>query len=456
MRQQEIELLHFQSVSTKPNTVEMVEATAGEYLLPYFAWIFSFFTYEKMKMLLMESTPGLPFPLQILVFPVVAVVEFIDAAAANIRLLWARNRNLGKLLNAYAKTQKAAIVIGAVTKGLLLTLAGATAIAAIPELFVTALGMHSLFQFALFVRAVHKYRGLSDDDKKSALGTTYKNKMVQYGISSGVMFTITGAVTGLFLLPMFVAAVANPIGLAVLGTLGVVTALSAFAFTRYMKNRHARQTARYDKERTQQLIGVGASSTKLSGSAKKSDMHTESFQEKQIGESKVQQATVALGAKDTKDNRANDYEYVRNLANVLDQSRSRQELVQAFLNIIDEKIFNLLRQKASAVGPETWFQSIGFDENSKRQHKIEGLQELRKLIIENLNSPKNPSAGWLTKQAIGNIVKKHPRIFQSFFKNKGDVENIFDAAKLYLVGNLDKIFAKLVLERSYGDNRPNI
>jgi len=210
----------FNSPIEKPSFSEEAEPWIQRGQLGFFTMVFGFFTTPGGKEALMEHAAVAGLPAQVFLFPIAALLEMAEAAAAWHVFITARNQNLGKLLDALKKTQKAIIVSTAITLGTIAVVAGITALTIfVAPLFIIAVGMHALYHAGVFIQSAYKhYRA----PKGSALRAHYRKKMIANGIRTVVGVVLTVVIAGLFLV-----GVSTGVGLAVVAGVGIAAAVGA-------------------------------------------------------------------------------------------------------------------------------------------------------------------------------------------------------------------------------------
>ena len=125
-----------------------------------------------------------------------------------------------------------------------------------------------------------------------------------------------------------------------------------------------------------------------------------------------------------------DYYYIRNLPRLLDAAKNKgfETLKRTFIVIIDEKIKLLDEQITGSSDSHSFFQSYHASENAKRSKKMGALGQLKAAVESTTGESK-----FITEEALDKIIDDHAKVFQSFFKDTGDVEVIFNAAREYFL-----------------------
>lgn len=400
----ETELSDLKIKQQQGSSAEQGQHWAGRSAASMFAGIFSAFSNATTKTLLTESKLIYGYPPAVIVFPVAAAIDIIDAEESWREVYTSKNKNLGKILNASAKTQKAVMVAAAVTVAVSAKfgVAVGTLGLMVPWVFVVTLGSLAVYETVLFARATVNYV-LSENG--SELKRVYRDKMITHGTKAVAFFALSAVVAVLMGLTL-----GQPIVIAA-AVVGVAVALGMIGFGIALHIRHNNRLK-------------AAKARNLSGLSEKVDT-TKSF--KTITEMTTvthKEVRVDIQAKGHARFHAT-YEYQHNYAKVLNSVKKFDTRKEVFAKIMDAKIDDLEKQRDHAVGFDSWFSSIGRDEISKRQQKINALNELKKLVSESNEDAK------VFNDEVDAISHKYSRVFQSFFKNKGEVETLFDAAKEY-------------------------
>ena len=193
MRMPEETLIGFARKYPKPRLEDKAETWAQRAQSAFFTVVFSFFTTPAGKFLLMGKGLILHLPLQVFLFPIAAVLEVTEAAAALKLLYSSKNRNLGKTLDAFKKSQKAGIIVPAIALGLTATITGIPTLGMfVPYLFLTAIGSYTLYTIVQFAYSTYKYSTIKE--KGSALREGYKQRMIEMGVRSVVGIVLTATI----------------------------------------------------------------------------------------------------------------------------------------------------------------------------------------------------------------------------------------------------------------------
>jgi hypothetical protein len=326
-----------------------------------FTTIFGFFTTASGKDILMESKDIFhhSLPLQVVIFPLAALLELIELTSSVTRMATTKNRNLEKTMDLTVTSIKTITVMTAIIIGTLATITASAAPVIVPILFTAAMALSASYSIA---NTIYHLIGMKRAQKDSLLYQAHCQAMKKNLIKSVVGVMLTGVIVGLF-----VVGVSTGVGLAVISAVGIAAMITAVVVPRVLKWRASRKVA------------DSKDITKISHSGD--------------------------------DENKTDRLYVRNLHGKLEAAHDKK---QELFGIIDEKAARLKKEMNDKVG------FFATSQRPKRTMKREGLLALKKL----LEPSKKPS-----KEEIDEISDNYPGIFQSFFRDKSDVENIFDVAK---------------------------
>ena len=407
----EKELQNFVINHGKSDPAEKVEQWVQRSQLGFFTGAFGFFTTPKNEYLLMVKPELLHLPLQVFVFPIAAILEIAEATTALVLLVRSKNKNLGKTLDLLSKIQKAGIIVTAVALAVLSVATGVVALGvAVPYLFLVGLGLHALYQTGQLFWSIRKFRQLP---KGSALRETYRQRITVTGIRSGIGLIVT-AVIGV----LFVAAISSGVGLAIAAGIGIATMITGLLIGFVLARRA-------EKQAKQAALRGKTDSKSLSPQQKEIQDKIKTALAENAAPEVIYEATITDASE-----HADDYYYVRNLPRLLDAAKKQggmEKLKVVFGKIIQHKIEKLNHQ-ISSVDLDDWHRRFNLSENKKREQKVDALKAL-KTCTEKVVSDE----ALLDDKEVQAIIDKYPKLFQSFFKNKDDVENILDAAREYFV-----------------------
>lgn len=388
----------------------------------FFVGIFGFFTTVGGKALLMVKHLTKHAALQVFLFPIAGVLEIADATAAGVKLGKAKNKNLDKTMNFVSKTIPATIIVTAITLGITAFALNLAALGAVvPYLFVTALSINAAYHLS---NTVYHAIKMCKAERGSALRAAHKKKLISNTITTVLDVLIVGVIFGLF-----VAAVSTPISLAVVASVGIVTLGTGVAISIFMQ-RYAKKQAKKIEERA-----------KTAAAEEKCPLLTVNNNSAEANYD-IKELTTAKGSE-------GDRLYVRNLATLLNaakkidtqnamENKESNLLQQIFLKIITAKIENLTAENnaddKNANNRSSFFNMFTLNEKKKRKAKMDGLTALQ----ENIEKFEKQTP--INEVEINNIIKEKKRagIFQSFWKDKSDVELIFDAGKKYFIHDINK------------------
>lgn len=414
-RVDEFELKTFKS-NTQSHVWTESAAEAVEYgQTGFFTTVFSFFTTGVGKEFLMMKPLIDHLPLQVFLFPIAALLELAESTIALVHLANAENKNLEKSINFGTRALKSSIIITAVIIGVVATVTGAVALGAVvPYLFVTALALNTAFSIALSIYHAVKMLKASEG---SALRQSHREELTKNLVRS-----VVGIIMVAVIATLFAVGVSTGVGLGVTAAIGIATVIGVAIYAGVMKYRAKKAAAAikeqgYDRPEETEKDALlqeqpeprEAIRVALSGQALPKD---------------IVEASHAVGSD------RSDRLYVRDIAGLLVAAKKSgpDKMRQVFQTIIDEKIKELEGQiekaQERAEKRPGLFNVFVPNEEPKRTEKIEALRELKEAAVDNYNGSEVAQTF-----EIDLIIKEHPGVFQSFMRDKGDVEVIFDAAK---------------------------
>lgn len=388
-------------------TILSLSATGGELAeSSVFTIVFIFFGTEKGKAFLMEHSLIGTTPVQDFVFPLVALIQWMLAGLAIYDFLTAKNRNFSKTSTALLLPTKAMVNTTAITIGVLLTkhvLPLAFGIS-VPYLFLGMIAAYTLWTAGSMAYHFYKMRQAPEG---SALREAHRAGMI-----ANVIPTVVGIILCVVVGALFAASISSPFGLAVYASIGVGVLIGAMAASLYLKYRAKKQLE--PKNGVQKFVPEQEIKNLVSN----------------MDKSKIDHWTKPEAEGDK-----NDRFYVREFKPLLKSAKRADNklldgkdnhLVTVFTGIIGAKIQDLREQMEKASeNRSAFFNFFGIDERQKRQAKISGLFELKLLVGEVTGNNK------IQASDIDKIIDNNPKIFQSFKREKSDVELIFDAAREY-------------------------
>lgn len=306
-----------------------------------------------------------------ILFPLVVIPDAIASLFALYRFTSAKNKNLGLTFDLIHVPIKTALVFTAVFAGLSLIY--------VQSLFFAAVGSSALYHASLSLYHAYHWQKA---EKNSSMRALHKCHTIDNIIATTIGSTvIAGIVLTMVVTPYLGATVLAVAGVATATMLLLSTVLAIY---RNFKNPIS----------TTQIVDPTSRSTTADGSETSIlSSSTLSSSTEFLSNTKYYQQTYS-------EKFTGDYE-------------KDQEFM---LSIINSKKKNLEYQ---IIQSERNFFGRLWSQKSKRNDKIELLNS-----IEAQLSKKNPPIS-------DNLFKPSNKAFQSFFKEKGDVENIANAARIY-------------------------
>ena len=399
-----------------------------------FVGVFSFFFTRREELFLLQEHDLFGKPLQVYVFPLVALVDFLEAIFAGVNFATAHNKNLEKSLYLANKIIKASLVITAVSMGVYATINGvATLSAVVPYVFIAVMLVNTAFSLsAAIYHAVRMFKA----PKASVLREAHKQ-----ALAKNIVGTVAGLTLTVVVGALLAVGVSSAIGLPILASAGIIAIVGAVIFNALIKRYSEKKRLRQGAESEQLKIFKVAQKGNVSESDSDNDEQPllpddliKNALKEDVSVKDIVNASHGAGSK-------NDRFYVRiHLKSLLATAEHKGEetLKRVFISIVDEKISKLRsqiiesRDKRLPGGRPVLFNLFVPDETAKRNAKISGLTKLKQLIEEK-------KQGKLLFEQIDAVAAQHPGIFQSFWKEKSDVELIFDTAKEFFANKKEPL-----------------
>ncbi len=312
--------------------------------------------------------------LKIYLFPFAAITETITTLLAFTGFITAKNRNLGKTFDLTLSLLTTTLVLYAVIGGLWF---GFTPIA-VSSLFLAAIGSGALYNVGQFF--YHAYRWLSrpSTPENNALKATYRNQTIKYGIASLIGLTLVAGIITTLILPLMLPVIA-PIVL-VVGGISAATALAIGLIYRIYKA--------------------------FNPTVVSNQLHQVNIEENNH-----------VGYQRLNNDNTSETEQVFDYYNIQPAVTDKETLL---IQIQAKKasLRSQIEQSQGTISEQLWPQE------TKRNNKLDYLNQ----IEASLANPTGENANWTMK----------PKVFQSFFKDVGEIERITNAAKPVLQNLLEE------------------
>ncbi len=363
-----------------------IEMTAGHLQQSFFMIVFGFFTTPAGKALLMSKhLINHNLPLQIILFPIAALFELAELTSAALHYYRTPNRHLMDSAVLAAKTVKVSMITTAILMGTAGTWFKIAALSAIvPYFFAGTLAAYTVFYLGLTLYHLKKLFDKEKVPKNSKLYLEHKHRFINHLITTMTLIVFVGVITTLFVL-----GVSSGIGLGITAGIGIATIVTSLLCRKVIAIYH-----KHDAQEEKSAEDIS----------------------KSIGKTEEDDDTnEALGSKD-------DFFYIYDYSTSI---KSKSD----FIEIIDKKIAKLesALSNEAPTNRNRCFRVFFPNEKNKRDQKIKALTELKKLIEENQENNR------INNEKIDNIIKENPKIFHSFFHNKGEVEVIFDTVRYHFI-----------------------
>lgn len=365
-----------------------------------FATVFAFFFNEATATVLQNTLAHL------ILFPLAAATDVVKTLLAAIDLFKARNKNLGTVAVLLIEAAKAILVGTAVVGGIV---AAAAFAALAPILFTIALGGATLYGLGLTIFNGYKW---ATTPKNSPMREVYKENTKAYAKGTGLGAVLTTAV-------------------------GIIMILKAPVVSTVLAVTAAVSAAAYGIWKAVKFFG-----TFKSNEAEMQSMNSDSTDEdSSINGNENQPLLQPAPAPIAASNDAvlgtswhNYYDYKNRGAQVSFYGNDSQQKKNYLVEQIDAKITQLNDQIMQV--NNSFFGGL---EETKRRNKIEILTELKNIVENNNIKQVDYFSDFVTNNAksLANYFEQHfskafKDAFQSFFKAKSDVQDIFEAVEEYL------------------------
>lgn len=385
--------------------------------------IYGSFTTKTTKLLLMvDPLPVVHEPTQLFFFPVVAGIEIVSAIVGLVNYLNLSNKNAEKTLKLSANLLVTAIVATSILMGAvalfataavapILGLVSAILFAAVHTINISLAGFFSVYHFTHMMSA----------PEGSALQAAHQKALLPNLIKLGVSSACMVVSIVFFLLALSNPALTIPVGILGIGALAV-SFLSIVGFSLYASHSAKKAQEKLDdKIKSATPVPVPASSSVPNKQENNQQAQTAQVNKEKIGNKNLHSNTVKsmFFQRSRAAGDSHDRYYQRNIVGLLlTEKRSGYEKFQtSFDALIEHKIDVLSKEKSNANG-------LFKLEAKKRSAKINALIDLRDVVYK--------KDGYTQEEVVA-IAKKYKSqgVFQSFNRNKGDVEVIFDAAMVF-------------------------
>ena len=367
----------FKNEGRRLTTAEISVNTAQA---PLFMSVFAFFVKPEWLRLLMES------PLKLALFPFAAALEIVKAMISGIELGRARNKNLGKVSKFVLNTANAIIITTAVAGAIFATSMFGLAT---PIMFVAAMGATALYNLTLTI-----YNAVKTSQFKSGSIEHAKHKanIFRFGAAAGIGAFITVGIALLMIAAVPFAPVVAGVSMGALAVAGVIGVISLVKHLRATKaqpinalpSSQIEEEALLNSENLAELENQASYYTIKNRTARMTKMSPEDYRDFLMKE--TQKKIDQLGDK-------------------ADEKSSDKVVVLRGLYTLLSKDLPEDAQKSLKENASNYFSG-----------------EVDRLGIKNISDLKTKG---IFKAAFNRYA------FQSFFRQRSDVEDIFIAAEEY-------------------------